>query len=179
MPGYIRLFAKLTSSNEAELPKTLNDLCQEMYSTSDKASKLWKLVEWGNCLTESLSVEERTAKHRVTGCLSVAYIKVIVQDEKVYLTGFADSKIARGLVFLLVRGLQGTTVHVVRTLASETIVKMSGLENILSSSRMGGIESLLRHIQQQCNLSQNSEQVVSSFDSHTSVDPKVGISKIG
>jgi tRNA (5-methylaminomethyl-2-thiouridylate)-methyltransferase len=151
-----------TSSNEHRLPTKLENLCQELYQCPDKSSKLWKLVDWGNRLTETLTAEERTERHKIKGCLAAVYIKVIVRDEKVFLTGFADSKIAKGLVYFLVCGLQGTGVDLVRKLAAETIMEKSGLESILSSSRMVGIRSMLRYIQQQCNnTSHDAEQ--SSF----------------
>ncbi|GJD11288.1 tRNA-specific 2-thiouridylase MnmA [Galdieria sulphuraria] len=161
-----QLFTTLASHSEVCLPKKLEDLCQDLYQSPDKSSKLWKLVEWGNGLTETLPVEERISKHKVAGCASVVYIKVTLRNEKVFLRGFADSKVAKGLLFLLLSGLQDTAVQQVKTLSAEVIIQKAGLETILSSSRMGGIKGMLRYIQQHCNLLQKPEGAPSCSDSH-------------
>ncbi|GJQ15655.1 hypothetical protein GpartN1_g7446.t1 [Galdieria partita] len=148
----------------ASLPKKLDNLCRELYQSPDKSSKLWKLIEWGNRITETLPMEERVPKYQVAGCISVVYIKVTLVDKKVFLKGFADSKVVKGLLFLLVFGLQEATVEQVNILSSESIVERAGLETILSSSRMGGIKSMLRSIQQQCNMLQKPEKVMPCFD---------------
>eukprot|EP00871_Galdieria_phlegrea_P002889 jgi/Galph1/3600/GphlegSOOS_G2295.1 len=132
------------------IPNKLVKLCKELNACGDKTAKLWKLIEFGNRMQHVLPEEERFRHWKVSGCSSVVYIRVSVQNDNVSLLGFADSKVAKGLLALLVLGLDSASTTTVEQLSADTITKLAGLDNSLSSSRIGGLYQILKTIQDKC-----------------------------
>ena len=65
------------------------------------------------------------------------------------LAGAADSRLAKGLVALLVRGLQGVPVEALEGLTFRAVAEAAGLPELLTPGRLNGMEGMLRLIAKQ------------------------------
>ncbi|KAL3900841.1 MAG: hypothetical protein SGPRY_012384, partial [Prymnesium sp.] len=88
-----------------------------------------------------LSLGEHT---RVRGCASVVHVTASQTNGRLTLGGGADSRLARGLVALLVRGLEGEPSGSLGSLSPRAIAQATGLRGVLAPSRINGIEGMLR-----------------------------------
>lgn len=83
------------------------------------------------------------------GCASVAhvFVEVDVGSGGVSLSGTADARVSRGLVALVVGGLDGCTVEQVLAVATRDVVDASRLSLALGPSRANGLASVIAEIQ--------------------------------
>jgi tRNA (5-methylaminomethyl-2-thiouridylate)-methyltransferase len=65
------------------------------------------------------------------------------------LAGAADSRLARGLVALLVRGLRGEHVSVLRRLSVRELAETADLPSLMTRGRLNGMDAMLRVMEAQ------------------------------
>lgn len=126
------------------LPRRMRRMAAALRSSADTRERLLRLARLGDRLPAAPIVElgERT---RVTGCTSVAHVLATTDphDATVRATGAADSRLARGMLSFLVRGVSGEPAAAIRALRSAEIVEAAGLPGALSSSRLTGLGNML------------------------------------
>ena len=87
---------------------------------------------------------------RVRGCASVVHVRARVEsDGTLGLAGAADSRLARGLVALLVRGLHGSSPEVLGQLDAQRIADLAQLQPALAPGRLNGVDGMLRTMRSQ------------------------------
>ena len=88
---------------------------------------------------------ELGAHTRVPGCISVVHVLAQMRsDGTLALAGAADSRLARGLVALLVRGLRGESVSTLRSLRASDLADAAGISELVTPSRLNGVAAMLR-----------------------------------
>lgn len=116
-------------------------------------------------MDDTLKVDD----NRVYGCTSVVHVHVSVSgDGCVQLQGDSDSQLTKGLLALLVNGLEGCKPADVQDINSE-FISYSGLATSLTPSRNNGFVSMLAKIKEQvARLSQTSPSANSAEGEATS-----------
>ena len=86
--------------------------------------------------------------NRVRGCVSQVFVQPVVDGEVLHWQGDSDAQITKGLLALLIQGLDGLTPQQVMAVDPGFIAE-TGLAASLTPSRANGFLNILRHIQAQ------------------------------
>jgi len=86
--------------------------------------------------------------NRVCGCASNVYVAPQLQDGILHWQGESDALITRGLLALLIQGLDGLTPEAVVAIDPSFIAE-TGLQASLTPSRANGFLNILRKMQSQ------------------------------
>ena len=84
--------------------------------------------------------------NRVRGCVSQVFVQPVVDGEVLHWQGDSDAQITKGLLALLIQGLDGLTPQQVMAVDPGFIAE-TGLAASLTPSRANGFLNLLRHMQ--------------------------------
>jgi tRNA-5-taurinomethyluridine 2-sulfurtransferase len=132
------------------LPPSLATLAAEIAKHASGAPRYLALIDVGRRLTQ-MPDELQTADTRVPGCTSVVHVHVALEpvggEPVLRLCGAADAQVARGLVALLVLGLDGALARDVLSLAVADVANAAQLELPSAPSRAVGFASVLATIQ--------------------------------
>jgi cysteine desulfuration protein SufE len=85
--------------------------------------------------------EQKVAVHRVPGCVSQVYVTASLEQGKVIFQGDSDSQLTKGLVGLLVEGLNGLDPAEIIQLTPD-FIQQTGLDISLTPSRAPAILSM-------------------------------------
>ena len=86
--------------------------------------------------------------NRVRGCVSQVFVQPVVDGEVLHWQGDSDAQITKGLLALLIQGLDGLTPRQVMAVDPGFIAE-TGLAASLTPSRANGFLNILRHMQAQ------------------------------
>ena len=86
--------------------------------------------------------------NRVRGCVSQVFVQPVVDGEVLHWQGDSDAQITKGLLALLIQGLDGLTPQQVMAVDPGFIAE-TGLAASLTPSRANGFLNILRHMQEQ------------------------------
>lgn len=169
-PGFITFAKRRASIFLSASPLSLQSLCTKLRDESSQKARLLKLTTLADQMP-LLDEMNLNAETRVRGCNSVTHVGATTSnDGTVVLRGYSDALISKGLLALIVLGLNGATVAEIRQLSAEEIATSAGLEGGPLSSRAGGLAAILKTVQ---------GQVCSSVDRplrHNEVpDPTIGM----
>ena len=160
-----------TTANAQPLPRRLRRLVAVLHAAKDARNRSLRLVRLGEALPHA-SITELGPRTRVPGCVSVVHIHAhATADGLLKLAGAADSRLARGLVMLLVSGLRGEPARVARTLVVREVAEAAGLSELLTPGRLNGMEAMLRVLitqldEEQAIAARSTEQQTSSAPQH-------------
>ena len=107
----------------------------------------------GESLPDADALKLLSADSRVAGCTSV--VDVLAGRSArgtLELGGTADSRLARGIVALLVRGFGGAPVEALVEASAEQVAEAAGLPGVLSASRLNGLANMLETMRAQLRL---------------------------
>ncbi|MEL6385239.1 MAG: SufE family protein, partial [Cyanobacteria bacterium J06626_18] len=91
--------------------------------------------------------EDKMPAHRVPGCVSQVYLTATLQEGSIVYHADADAQIPKGLVGLLMEGLNGVTPEEVVQLSPD-FIKRTGLDVSLTPSRSNGFYNIFKTMQQ-------------------------------
>ena len=129
------------------LPAKLQQFVDESASL-DKLTRSMLLLDYAAQLGD-YPEDKKDEPHRVRGCTSLVYLDADFNesDGAMHYTAFADAQIVKGMVAVLVNGLDGEAPETV--LAVEpTFIQDAGLAESLSPTRQGGLANILKRMQQ-------------------------------
>lgn len=101
---------------------------------------------------EELPEEKRTKENRVYGCQSVVYIYAHAEKGRIFFQGHADSQIAKGQLYILLKTLNGRKATEVLGESREHIERFKNETSVISSltpTRANAFGSMYRHMLQQ------------------------------
>lgn len=128
-----------------KLPQPLAE-AQELLSALPPQQQLETLIEYGKNLPP-FPEEKKTEENKIPGCISMAYLTVRKENEKVYFEGYSDALTIKGYLALLIRSFSGMEKTKFITEAY-TVVKIfletTQLQQQLTPSRANTLGNILK-----------------------------------
>lgn len=132
-----------TSTGSAELDAIVTRLA----GTSDPKRR-YEYVLWLAKGLEALPDEFRQEPFKVKGCVSQVYVVAQLLDGKLHWRGDSDAAITKGLLALLIKGLEGLTPQQAAAI-DPGFMAQTGLQASLTPSRANGFINIFKMMQAQ------------------------------
>jgi cysteine desulfuration protein SufE len=130
----------------AQLPAALDKIVQRLQNTTDPKQKYERLIWFAKKLPD-LPEADKIPENKVSGCTSQVFITAQLEDGKIQFAGDSDSQLVKGLVAILVEGLNGLTPPEILTLTPD-FIQTTGLNVSLTPSRVNGFYNIFQMMQQ-------------------------------
>ncbi len=148
-PPYSGLSAKIAMTTPIALPPALEKIVQRFARVTDPKRKYEQLIYYAKKV-EAMPEADKIDANKVMGCVSQVFITAILCDGKVQFAGDSDAQLVKGLVGLLLEGMNGLTPQEVVTLAPD-FIKDTGLDVSLTPSRANGFYNIFKLMQQKAS----------------------------
>ena len=129
----------------ATIPPNLTKIIQRFQRSSSSKQRYEQLIWYGNQLppiADSVKIEA----NKVPGCVSQVFITTNLEDGKILYQADADAQLVKGLVGLLITGLNGLTPEEIISIAPDFIQEL-GLNVSLTPSRANGFYNIFQVMQ--------------------------------
>jgi cysteine desulfuration protein SufE len=127
----------------------LDQMVERLSSTTDPKRR-YEYVLWLGKKLQPLPEGLRQDAYKVKGCVSQVYVVGDLQDGHLHWQGDSDAAITKGLLALLIQGMEGLTPEQVLAL-DPAILAATGLQASLTPSRANGFLSIFRTMQAQAS----------------------------
>ena len=97
-----------------------------------------------------MPADQQTEAIQVKGCVSQVFVQGRLDDGLMRWRGDSDALITKGLLALLIQGLDGLTPEQVQSM-DPAFIAATGLQASLTPSRANGFLNILRTMQQQAS----------------------------
>jgi len=128
------------------LPAALDKIVQRFARVTDPKRKYEQLIYYAKKV-EPLPEVDKIDRNKVMGCASQVFITAHLEAGKVCFAGDSDAQLVKGLVGLLLEGLNGLTPAEIVNLAPD-FIKDTGLDVSLTPSRANGFYNIFKLMQQ-------------------------------
>jgi cysteine desulfuration protein SufE len=128
------------------LPVSLERIVQRFQQISEPKRRYEYLL----CFAKRLPPfpdDQKIAAHRVPGCVSQVYVTASLEHGRVIFQSNSDAQLTKGLVGLLVEGLNGLTPQEIVQLTPD-FIRQTGLDVSLTPSRANGFYNIFQTMQQ-------------------------------
>ena len=125
----------------------LDRIVERLGSSSDPKRR-YEYVLWLAKKLAPFPEELRQEAFKVKGCVSQVYVVGQLQDGVLHWQGDSDAAITKGLLALLIEGLEGLTPAQASTI-DPAFIAATGLQASLTPSRANGFLNILRTMQAQ------------------------------
>jgi cysteine desulfuration protein SufE len=129
----------------ASRPASIDKLVDRFQRVSDPKRRYEQLL-WFAKKLEAFPETEKTPENKVPGCVSQVYVIANLEDGKVHYQGDSDAQITKGLVALLIQGLNGLTPTEIVGLSPD-FIKDTQLDVSLTPSRANGFYNIFKTMQ--------------------------------
>lgn len=133
-------------SSTAPLPTSLTRIVQRFQRLSQPKQRYEQLL-WFAKRLKAFSESDKVPENKVPGCVSQVYITATLEDGKVRFQGDSDSQLVKGLVALLIEGLNGLPPAVILQVSPD-FIQDTGLNVSLTPSRANGFYNIFKTMQQ-------------------------------
>ena len=127
--------------------ETLDRIVERLKGTADPKRR-YEYVLWLAKKLEPLPGEFRNDAFKVKGCVSQVYVVGQLVDGRLHWQGDSDAAITKGLLALLIQGLEGLDPATAAAIDPAFLGEM-GLQASLTPSRANGFLNILRTMQAQ------------------------------
>ncbi|WP_216915922.1 MULTISPECIES: SufE family protein [unclassified Synechococcus] len=127
----------------------LDRIVERLGGTSDPRRR-YEYVLWLAKKLEPFPDELRQDAFKVKGCVSQVYVVGNLQEGRLHWRGDSDAQITKGLLALLIEGLEGLT-PAEATALDPSFIAATGLQASLTPSRANGFLNILRTMQAQAS----------------------------
>jgi cysteine desulfuration protein SufE len=124
------------------------DRIVERLGSSADPKRRYEYVLWLAKRLPALPDALRSEDRKVRGCVSQVYVVGELQEGRLHWQGDSDAQITKGLLALLIEGLDGLTPAEVVAL-DPAFIAATGLQASLTPSRANGFLNILRTMQAQ------------------------------
>ena len=124
------------------------DRIVERLGASGDPKRRYEYVLWLAKKLEPLPDELRQEAYKVRGCVSQVYVVGQLADGHLHWQGDSDAQITKGLLALLIEGLEGLTPAQVEAI-DPAFLAATGLQASLTPSRANGFLNIFRSMQAQ------------------------------
>tara|TARA_B100000945_G_scaffold303019_1_gene287144 strand:- start:4152 stop:4586 length:435 start_codon:yes stop_codon:yes gene_type:complete len=129
--------------------ENLFKIVEKLKSTDDPKRK-YEYILWLGKKLESPKNEILIPKNKVKGCVSEVYIKGNLVEGKIFWEGYSDALITKGLLSLLIIGLNQLSPKEIINLDNK-FIEETGLKTSLTPSRSNGFLNILIKMKSQAN----------------------------
>ncbi|MDJ0843860.1 SufE family protein [Crocosphaera sp.] len=130
------------SSPQSNLPTNLARIVEKFKKRSDPKKRYEQLLWYAKRL-EAMPEEGKTEENKVQGCVSQVYITADLEDGKIWYKGDSDAQLVKGLVALLIEGLNGLTPNDIVEVTPD-FIEETGLNVSLTPSRANGFYNIFQ-----------------------------------
>ena len=127
--------------------ETLDRMVERLGGTTDPKRR-YEYVLWLAKKLEPFPADQQTDDIKVKGCVSQVYVQGTLADGVMHWQGDSDALITKGLLALLIQGLNGLSPQVVQAV-DPAFIAATGLQASLTPSRANGFLNILRAMQEQ------------------------------
>tara|TARA_Y100001968_G_scaffold315814_1_gene342857 strand:- start:11967 stop:12446 length:480 start_codon:yes stop_codon:yes gene_type:complete len=143
------------SSEKSFGSQALDKIVSRLRTTSDPKRR-YEYVLWLAKKLPVLSSDSHSPFNKVQGCISEVYVIGELIKGKIHWKGYSDALITKGLLALLIEGLNNLSPQEV-LMIDEGFIKETGLQSSLTPSRANGFLNILLKMKSQAqHLSSNS-----------------------
>ncbi|NJL82996.1 MAG: SufE family protein [Chloroflexaceae bacterium] len=121
-------------------PAKLNRIVERFKQRTNPKQRYEQLLAYGKKL-QPLDESAKIPENKVNGCVSQVYVTADLQDGKVFYQGDSDAQLVKGLVALLIEGLDGLTPEEILQVEPDFIDE-TGLKMSLTPSRANGFYNI-------------------------------------
>ncbi len=129
-----------------ELPAALAKIIKRLQNTTDPKQKYERLIWFAKKLPE-FPEDAKIEANKVSGCTSQVFITAHLENGHVKFEGDSDSQLVKGLVAILVEGLNGLSPQAILALTPD-FIQDTGLNVSLTPSRVNGFYNIFKMMQQ-------------------------------
>ncbi|MEA5618219.1 SufE family protein [Cronbergia sp. UHCC 0137] len=133
------------SSSLDSLPPALAKIVQRFQRSTDPKRRYEQLIWYAQKLPE-LPETDKIPENKVPGCVSQVYVTAALADGGVVFQGDSDSQLTKGLLALLVEGLNGCSPTEIVQLSPD-FIQATGLNVSLTPSRANGFYNIFKMMQ--------------------------------
>jgi cysteine desulfuration protein SufE len=128
------------------LPPNLNRIVERFKRHSDPKLRYQQLLVYAKKL-KPLPENSKIPENKVNGCVSQVYITANLEEGKVCYQGDSDAQLVKGLVALLIEGLNGLTPEEILQVSPD-FIEQTGLNVSLTPSRANGFYNIFQMMKQ-------------------------------
>ncbi len=127
--------------------QALDRLVDRLGTTQDPRRR-YEFVLWLAKKLAPLPEEFRQEPFKVKGCVSQVYVVAELANGKLHWQGDSDAQITKGLLALLIEGMEGLSPEEVAAM-DPSFLQATGLQGSLTPSRANGFLNIFRMMQAQ------------------------------
>ena len=135
------------------LPSSLERIVKKFQRASSNKLRYEQLLWYAKKLPD-LPEAEKIPENKVYGCQSQVYIAANLDDGKVFYQGDSDAQLVKGLVALLIEGLNGLKPEEISEITPD-FIQETGLTVSLTPSRANGFYNIFQLMKSKANLYSN------------------------
>jgi len=139
----------LPSQNKSFGSHSLDKIVSRLKGTTDPKRR-YEYVLWLSKKLPILPKEKHLKELKVKGCISEVYILGELSNGKIHWSGYSDALITKGLLSLLIEGLNNLSPQEVLNI-DEGFIKETGLQTSLTPSRANGFLNILLNMKSQAH----------------------------
>lgn len=130
---------------------SLEDVCDSLASLKNWTERYRQIFKLADMITP-MSSELRLDTNLVEGCESPVWLVHYfdTDEQKHYFVADSDSKIIKGLLFLILSGCNGQTSERISEIELRSLLKQLDLGKYLTPSRTNGLVSVMEKISSFC-----------------------------
>ncbi len=129
----------------SDLPANLAKIVSRFKRKTDPKQKYQQLLWYANKL-EPMAEDAKNANNKVHGCVSQVFITADLTDGKITYYGDSDAQLVKGLVGLLINGLNGLSPQEILQITPD-FIEETGLNVSLTPSRANGFYNIFKMMQ--------------------------------
>ncbi|MEB3311220.1 MAG: SufE family protein [Snowella sp.] len=122
------------------LPENLAKIVERFKRHADPKKRYEQLLWYAKKL-EPMPEAGKVIENKVQGCVSQVYITADLKEGKIWYQGDSDAQLVKGLVALLIQGLNGLSPEEILAVTPD-FIKETGLEVSLTPSRANGFYNI-------------------------------------
>ena len=119
------------------------DKIVERFKRHSDPKKRYEQLLWYAKKLEAMPEEAKIPENKVQGCVSQVFITANLEDGKVWYQGDSDAQLVKGLVALLIQGLNGLSPEEIMQVSPD-FIEETGLKVSLTPSRANGSYNILQ-----------------------------------
>jgi cysteine desulfuration protein SufE len=141
------------------LPANLAKIVERFQRHTDPKKRYEQLLWYAKKL-DAMPEKAKIPENKVHGCTSQVYITADLKEGKIWYQGDSDAQLVKGLVALLIQGLNGLTPVEILALTPD-FIEATGLQVSLTPSRANGFYNIFNLMKKKALEFQLNEGVLS------------------